>query len=162
MITHHLHLTALKKKTCTILNKETLEHGSRFKSIFSGVVWFPVEQVNVQLSFSNLDHNQETEWFNSFVVVKKPGGEFRIWLDQIDLNKYIVRPVCNLNNLNEVSFTLMNAKFFSVFNAAKGFIHLLLNKKSKLLTMMLTSPGVYVFNVLTMGLSNSNDSFESV
>ena len=43
----------------------------------------------------------------------------------------------------------------------RGFFHLLLNEKSKCLTTMLTPLGVYVFNILTMGLSNSNDLFES-
>ena len=50
MITHQLHLTAVKKKTGTILNKETLVHGPMFKSIFSGVGRFPVEPVDIQLS----------------------------------------------------------------------------------------------------------------
>ena len=39
-----------EEKTGTILNKETLIHGPRFKSIFSGVGKFPVELVNIQLS----------------------------------------------------------------------------------------------------------------
>ena len=67
-----------------------------------------------------------------------------------------MRPVCNLNSFDEESFKLKDAKFFSVFNATKGLFHLLLNERSKL-----TPLGVYIFNVLTMGLSNSNDPFES-
>ena len=110
---------------------------------------------------SRLNCNTATEWLNSFVMVKKPKGDLRICLDPTDLNKYIVRPVCNLNTLDEVSFKLNNAKFFSVFNATKEFFHLLLNKKSKLLTAILTPIVVYVFNILTFGLSNSNDLFES-
>ena len=143
-----------EKKTSTCLNKETLVHGPRFKSIFSGVGRFPVEPVNIQLSddavliqkparhvpmslkdkleqeihsmekqgiISELDHNQATEWLNSFVVVKKPNGDLRICLDPTNLNKYIVRPVCNSNTLDEVSFKLKDAKFFLVFNATKGF-----------------------------------------
>ena len=60
-----------------------------------------------------------------------------------------------------MSFKLKDAKFFSVFNATIGFFHLPLNEKSKLLTAMLTPIGVSVFNILTVGLSNSNDLFES-
>ena len=82
-------------------------------------------------------------------------------MDPTNLNKYVVRPVCNSNTLDEVSFKLKDAKFFSVFDATKGFFHLPLNEKSKLLTAMLTPLGVYVFNVLAMSLSNSNDLFES-
>ena len=71
-----------------------------------------------------------------------------------------MRPVCNLNTLDEVSFKVKDTKFFSVFDATKVF-HLPLDEKSKLLTARLTPLGVYVFDVLTMGLSNSNDLFES-
>ena len=60
-----------------------------------------------------------------------------------------------------MSFKLKDTNFFSVFDVTKGFFHLPLNEKSKLLTEMLTPLGVYVFNVLAMGLSNSNDLFES-
>ena len=69
---------------------------------------------------SKLDCNQATEWQNSFVVVKKPSGDLRTCLDPTNLNKYIVRPVCNLNTLGEVSFKFKEAKF-SVFDATKGF-----------------------------------------
>ena len=59
---------------------------------------------------SKLDHNQATEWLNSFVVVKKPNGDLRMCLDPTNLNKYIVRPVCNLNTLDEVSFKLKDGQ----------------------------------------------------
>ena len=72
-----------------------------------------------------------------------------------------MRPVCNLNTLDEVSFKLKDAKFFSVFDATKEFFPMPLNEISILLTAMLTPLGVYIFNVLAMGLSNSNDLFES-
>ena len=60
-----------------------------------------------------------------------------------------------------MSFKLKDTMFFSVFGATKGFFHILLNTKSKLLTAMLTPFRVYVFNVLTMSLSNSNYLFKS-
>ena len=91
----------------------------------------------------------------------KPNGDLRICLDPTDLNKYIVRLVCNSNSLDEISFKLKDAKHFSVFDATKGFLHLPLRDSSKLFTAMLTPVGVYVFNVLAMGLSNANHLFES-
>ena len=38
------------------------------------------------------------EWLNSFVIVKKPNGNLRVCLDPTDLNKYIIRPICNMRN----------------------------------------------------------------
>ena len=38
------------------------------------------------------------EWLNSFVIVKKPSGALHICLDPKDLNKEIIRSVCNADN----------------------------------------------------------------
>ena len=110
---------------------------------------------------SKLDRNTPTPWLNSYVIVKKPHGSLRICLDPTNLNKYIVRPICNSRTLDDVSHQLKDAKFFSVFDATKEFFHLPLSAQSRLLTAMLTSEGVYVFNVLAMGLSNADNLFES-
>ena len=110
---------------------------------------------------SKLDRNTPTPWLNSYIIVKKPNGSLRICLYPTDLNKYIVRPVCNSRTLDEVSHQLKDAKYFSVFDATKEFFHLPLSAKSRLLTAMLIPEGVYVFNVLAMGLCNAGDLFES-
>ena len=39
-----------EEKCGTILNKDTLVNGQRFKSIFSGIGRFPVDPVNIQLT----------------------------------------------------------------------------------------------------------------
>ena len=110
---------------------------------------------------SRLDRNTPTPWLNSYVIVKKSNGSLRICLDPTDLNKYIVCPVCNSRTLDNVSHQLKDAKYFSVFDATKGFFHLPLSARSRLLTTMLTPEGVYVFNVLAMGLCNASDLFEN-
>ena len=110
---------------------------------------------------SRLDRNTPTPWLNSYVIVKKPNGSLRICLDPTDLNKYIVFPVCNSRMLDNVSHQLKDAKYFSVFDATKGFFHFPLSAQSRLLTAMLTPEGVYVFNVLAMGLCNVGDLLES-
>ena len=111
---------------------------------------------------SKLGCNMPTEWLNSHVIIKKPNGSPHICLDPTRLNEYILRPVCNIATLDEVSHKVAGAKFFSMFDATKGFFHLSLYEKSKLVRAMLMPEGVYVFNVLVMGLCNSGDLLESV
>ena len=120
-----------------------------------------INNIEKQGIISMFDCNQATEWLNSFVEVKKPSGDLRICLYPSDLNKCIVRPVCHSITLDEGSFKLKDATFFSVLDATKGFFHLPVNEKSKLLTAIFTQLGVYMFNVLTIDLSNSNDLLES-
>ena len=101
------------------------------------------------------------EWLNSFVVVKRPNGKLHIGLDPTDLNSYIVRLVCNARTLNEVIALLKDVVHFAVFDSTKGFYHVPLDKASKLLTVMLTPVGIYIYNVLAMGLSNATGISES-
>ena len=59
---------------------------------------------------NKLDKNQATKWLNSFVVVRKPCGKLRIFLDPTDLYPHIVRPVCNSNTLDNIIHKLKKAK----------------------------------------------------
>ena len=118
-----------------------------------------MEQQGIISKFDGRDISPE--WLNSFVIVKKPNGSLRICLDPTDLNKEIVRPVCNSQTMDDVIEKLKNAKYFAVFDRSKGFFHVPLDKKSKLFTAMLTPFGIYVYNMLVMGLSNATDLFET-
>ena len=105
-------------------------------------------------------HNASPEWLNSFVIMKKPNGSLRICLDPTDLNTDIVRPICNSQTIDNVVHKLKDARYFAVFDTSKGFFHVPLDAESKVLTAMLTPFGIYVYNVLAMGLSYAMDVFE--
>ena len=92
---------------------------------------------------------------------EKPNGSLRICLDLTDLNKEIVRPVCNSQTMDDVIEKLKGARYFAVFDTSRGFFHVPLDQESKMLTAMLTPFGIYVYNVLAMGLSNATDLFET-
>ena len=49
-----------------------------------------IHSMEQQSIISMLDCNQATEWFNSFVVVKRPNGDLSICLYPTNLNKCIV------------------------------------------------------------------------
>ena len=100
------------------------------------------------------------EWLNSFVTVRKPNGSLHICLDPTDLNKYIVWPVCNSYILDKIIDKLKGSLFFAVFDTTKGFFHVPMDEKSKLLTAMLTLYGIYIYNVLAMGLADATDIFK--
>ena len=70
------------------------------------------------------------EWLNSFIIVKKPNGSLRICLDPTDLNKEIVRLVCNSQTMDDVE-KLKSAKYFGIFDTSKGFFHVPLDQESK-------------------------------
>ena len=100
------------------------------------------------------------EWLNSFVIVKKPNSNLRVCLDHTDLNKHIIHPVCNMRTLEEIIDMLKGSMYFAVFDSTKSFFHVPLEHELKQLMAMLTPIGIYLCNVLTMGLSNATDIFE--
>ena len=106
-------------------------------------------------------HDVSPEWLNSFVIVKKPNGTLRVCLGLTDLNKDIIRPVCNAQTMDDVIHKLKHAWYFAIFDTSKGFFHIPLDQESKLLTVMLTPFGICVYNVLAMRLSNPTDLFET-
>ena len=68
--------------------------------------------------------------------------------------------MCNSFTLNEIIDKLKGSLFFAVFDTMKGFFHVPMDAKSKLLTVMLTPYGIYIYNVLAMGLADATDIFE--
>ena len=62
--------------------------------------------------------------------------------------------------LEDIVDKLKGATHFTVFNSTKSFFHVPLDEASKKLTAMLTPIGIFVYNVLAMGLSNVTDIFE--
>ena len=115
-----------------------------------------------QKVLTKLDKNEVTEWLNNFVNVDKEDTTLRVCLDPSGLNPYIIRPVFNSYTLDEISYMLKDAKVFTVCDANKGFFQVPLAEESKKLTAMLTPEGVYVHNVLAMGLSLASDVFEMI
>ena len=91
------------------------------------------------------------EWLNSFVIVKKPNGNLRVCLDPADLNKNIIRPVCNMRTLEEMIDLLKGSLYFAVFDSTKSFFHVPIDDDSRQLTAMLTPIGIYLYNVLLWG-----------
>ena len=65
-----------------------------------------------------------------------------------------------MRTLEEIIDMLKGSMYFAVFNSTKFFFHVPLDHESKQLLAMLTPIGIYLYNVLTMGLSNATDIFE--
>ena len=103
---------------------------------------------------------ETTEWLNTFLIVKKPNSNLCLCLDPTDLNKHMIRPLCNMYTLEDIMDRLKDATHFAIFDSTKPFFHVPLEAASKKLMVMLTPVGIFVYNVLAMGVSNATDIFE--
>ena len=64
-------------------------------------------------------------------------------------------------NLRRDNDMLKGSLYFAVFNSTKSFFHMPIDDASRQLAAMLTSIGIYLYNVLAMVLLNVTDIFES-
>ena len=58
---------------------------------------------------SNCAQEEPTEWVNSLVVVQKPAGAVRLFIDARDLNLAIKRPHYPMKTIDEVASCLKGA-----------------------------------------------------
>ena len=65
-----------------------------------------------------------------------------------------------MRTLEEIIDMLKRSMYFAVFDSTKLFFHAPLDHESNQLTAMLTLIGIYLYNVLAMGVSNTTDIFE--
>ena len=86
--------------------------------------------------------DKKSEWFNSFICVRKPNGSIRLCLDPT-LNKYILRPYHNSKTLDDILPKLSGAKKFSIVDSTKSFFKLSLTKRASLLMIFGTMYGHY-------------------
>ena len=65
-----------------------------------------------------------------------------------------------MRTLEEIIDMLKGSMYFTVFDSTKSFFHVPLDCELKQLMAMLTPIGIYLHNVLTMGLSNATNIFK--
>lgn len=74
--------------------------------------------------------NEPTEWVSPLVIVRKPKGGFRLFLDTNNLNKAIRKEHHPIPNVEEILTGLEGKNFFSVLDLKDGFWHVKLDEDS--------------------------------
>lgn len=101
-----------------------------------------------------------SEWCHYLVCVLKPDGSVRCCVDLTKLNPFVVRPLHPLKTPKEAIGNINNdSKFFSVYDATKGYWQVELAEESQHLTTFITPWGRYKFLRATMGLVSAGDEF---
>ncbi|GFT97221.1 transposon Tf2-6 polyprotein [Nephila pilipes] len=73
--------------------------------------------------------NKPTDWDQSLVIVEKPNGNLRLYLDSRDLNKVIKREHYQISCTDDIISRLEGKKIFSVVDLKDGFWHVPLDEK---------------------------------
>ncbi|HLP97517.1 MAG TPA: reverse transcriptase family protein, partial [Sideroxyarcus sp.] len=125
------------------------------------------DEVRSQLK-SMLDDNiiervaTPTAWCSPMLLVPKKGGKFRLCMDPLYLNRFLLREVYPLPSLDQLTARLSGAKFFSAIDLKWGFWQLPLDDESSWLCTFSTPFGRFRFKRLPFGVSPAPEIFHRV
>ncbi len=93
-------------------------------------------------------------------MVRKKTKEIWFCVDYRALNAVTKRDVYPLPHIDNILAKLKGAKYFSTLDMVSGYWQTPINRKDREKTAFSTTSGMYIFNVLPMGLCNAPASFQ--
>ena len=102
----------------------------------------------------------ESPWAFPVVMVPKPDGKWRFTVDYRKLNSIVPRDAYPLPRIDDHLTALGNSKIFTVFDLVSGFWQIGVREEDKPKTAFICSEGLYEYERMPMGLSNSPATFQ--
>lgn len=84
----------------------------------------------------------------------------RICLDPQDLNNFLKKEQYLISTIEDITFKLQNAKYFSVLDLKDGFWHIELEGNSRKYCTFNTPFGIYQFIRMPFGISTAPEIFQ--
>ena len=109
---------------------------------------------------ANLIRPSKSQYSSPVHLVKKPDGGIRMTIDYRTLNKRTVKDNYPLPRIDVTLRSLKKAKIFSKIDFHSGYFQILMALCSRKYTEFSCEYGLFEFNVMPMGLTNSGATFQ--
>ncbi len=107
-----------------------------------------------------VSENEATPWVSPIVAVPKKDGQVRICVDMRLANEAIRRVRHPIPTVNDISFALNGAKFFSKLDLSQAYHQLELHEQSRYVTTFSTHVGLYRYKRLNYGTNAAAEIFQ--
>ena len=107
----------------------------------------------------DVPENEATPWVSPIVAVPKKDGQVRICVDMRLANEAIRRVRHPIPTVNDVSFGLNGAKFFSKLDLSQAYHQIELDEQSRYITTFSTHVGLYRYKRLNYGTNAAAEIF---
>lgn len=104
--------------------------------------------------------DQPTPWVSPIVAVPKKDGSVRICIDMRVANEAIKRVRHPIPTVEEISFELNGAKYFSKLDLSQAYHQLELDEDSRYITTFTTHLGIYRYKRLNYGTNAAAEIFQ--
>ena len=109
---------------------------------------------------NKVPENEATPWVSPIVAVPKKDGQVRICVDMRLANEAIRRVRHPIPTVDDVSFALNGAKFFSKLDLSQAYHQIELDKQSRYITTSSTHVGLYRYKRLNYGTNAAAEIFQ--
>ena len=103
-----------------------------------------------------------TSWINPLVVVEKPNGDIRIYLDMRQANRAILREKHPVPTVEETLQEISEAKVFSKLDLNMAFHQIELHPYSRDITTFAAPDGLYRYKQLFFGVNMATEKFQQL
>ena len=119
-----------------------------------------VKEIIQDMLDKNLIRPSNSPWAFPVVMVPKPDGKWRMTVDYRKLNAIVPRDAFPLPRIDDHLTSLGDSKIFTVLDLVSGFWQIGVREEDKPKTAFICSEGLYEYERMPMGLSNSPATFQ--
>lgn len=112
------------------------------------------------LDASFIRPSQYPNWVANVVLVPKPNGSWRMYVDYTDLNKACPKDNFPLPKVNRLVDSTASHAMMSFVDASSGFYQIPLWSDDQEKTSFVTEQGLYCYKVMAFGLKNAPATFQ--
>ncbi len=113
-----------------------------------------------QLLEAGIIRKSHSPWASNIVLVRKKDGRLRMCLDFRMLNRRTVKDAYSLPRVNEILDCLSGNKYFTILDQKIGYHQVEVDEHKKRTAFTAGPLGIYEFNRLPFGLSNSPATYQ--
>ena len=119
-----------------------------------------LEELEQQDIIERVPENQPTPWVSPIVAVPKKDGGVRICVDMRQANEAIKRVRHPIPTVDDVSFELNGAQYFSKLDLSQAYHQLELDEASRYITTFSTHIGLFRYKRLNYGTNAAAEIFQ--
>ncbi|KAK8957690.1 hypothetical protein KSP39_PZI001086 [Platanthera zijinensis] len=118
------------------------------------------EEVSKILKANFIREIQYPTWISNIVMVKKPGGKWRMCVDFTRLNKVCPKDFYPLPRIDSLVDSVVGYSLMSFLDAFSGYHQIRMHKLDVAHTSFITNDGCYCYLVMPFGLKNVGATYQ--
>ncbi|KAK4382471.1 Retrovirus-related Pol polyprotein from transposon [Sesamum angolense] len=103
---------------------------------------------------------QFLEWLSNVVLVPKPGGKWRMFIDFRDLNKACPKDFYPLSRFNQLVNSTSGCELLSTMDASQGYHQIMLAPEDCKRVNFITSTGIFCYVAMLFELKNAGATYK--